>query len=133
MLVAQANNSKAGRLDMPGNFPETAFQIHQGYAANNLFIQIYLRANTSHDQFLQSPTRKIFFSKNSDMDSNAILTVTPAHPSVSLHFPSALIGSVPVLFGKITTTHLYLHIDMKTQSFYLRLLNYQHDSKKLWF
>lgn len=40
------------------------------------------------------------------------LTVTPAHPSVSLHFPSALIGFVPVLFGKITT--LYLHIDMKT-------------------
>lgn len=80
MLVAQANNRKAGRLDMPSNFPETAFQIHQGYAANNLFIQIYLRANTSHDQFLQCPTRKIFFSKNSDMDSNAISDCNSSPP-----------------------------------------------------
>lgn len=81
MLVAQANNSKAGSLDMPSDFPGTAFQIHQGwYAANDLFIQIYLRANTAHDQFLESPTWKIFFSKNSDMDSNALSDCNSSPP-----------------------------------------------------
>lgn len=36
------------------NFQEIAFQMHQGYAANNLLIQIYLHANTAHNQFLES-------------------------------------------------------------------------------
>lgn len=72
MLVAQANNSKAGSLDMPSNFQEIALQMHQRYAANNLFIQIYPGANTAYDQFLESQTQKIFFTKNSDLDSNAI-------------------------------------------------------------
>lgn len=83
MLVAQANNSKAGRLDMPSNFQETAFQTHQGYAANNLFIWIYLHANTAHDQFLESPTQKIFFSKNSDKDSNAIYDCNSSYSVIS--------------------------------------------------
>lgn len=56
MLVAQANNSKAGSLDMPSNFQEIAFKMHQGYAANNLFIQIYPCSNTAPDQFLETST-----------------------------------------------------------------------------
>lgn len=54
VLVAQAN-SKAGSLDMPSNFQET-LQMHQRYAANNLFIQIYPGTNTAYDQFLESQT-----------------------------------------------------------------------------
>lgn len=56
MLVAQANNSKAGSLDVPGNFQKMAFQMHRGYAANNLFIHIYLHANTAYDQFWECQT-----------------------------------------------------------------------------
>lgn len=81
MLVAQANNSKAGSLDMPSNFKEIAFQMHQGYAANNLFIQIYPCSNTAPDQFLERPTWKIFFSKISDMDRNAISDCNSSPPT----------------------------------------------------
>lgn len=110
------------------HFKSTKDMLQITYLSRFIYVQIPLMTSFYRVQLAKSSLAKILI-----WTAMQFLTVTPAHPSVSLHFPSALIGSVPVLFGKITTTHLYLHIDMKTQSFYLSLLNYQHDSKKLWF
>lgn len=57
---------------------------------------------------------KIFFGKNSDMDSNTTYECN-FHPTRQwdYHFSSSLVGLAPGFLGKTIITLLYLHIDLK--------------------